>query len=1356
MLLGPAPSPVASLRATAPAWSPVLASTTLGPVERPEPTSARILAANGSAVPCTTKGELHADLIINNGAPLQGVLHQPTTPAASLISIHQAVVDDEAAAGPGWSSEVSFARNNVELVRRKTVGRFSDVTSLYEAMRRLPPRDSAVSSSAQEERPRYRPPHARSGGSLGERPNPPSPRGSAAPMPRTPSPRGGPKPSPSSRGSAAPHGCSDVEPDLRVTPTAALISSVFQDAGTPDVLAFAAKTAQSPLPNIYRKRSDCCSSDPVADLVRRLGVPSSTALRLVGSSNVIAGLRFNTSDIARLDTKFHEQRTAANLTRPPAQQGSSRGDLSLADSLGFLEELIADSKKNPFGTGYEFTIVCRATNRKFAVHHNDFTSLPDALDRWIVNTLDTERTIALNYGRTPPTIRRFRLDNHASQAASIPGGALAPLERVLTRHGIALPRPRSCRPQVLARVDRAHRQLDAMARRLLHGQAPGLSKAALWRYAYEHACRISAFLPQSGVDGDLSAFELCYGIKPTVNDIPSPAWGATAYTRDNSKPGVKQGVHRIGMFVGQVDRDLAVFYYPKSNSFAVRDTSGVRFNSAFDDWDVLARSRDLIRGEAVHVPGARSASRSAASAATETKDPVKDTRDPARVIGHIHFRGDKPIHQPYHCGNATCGFRCATERGLRMHYSRIHRTADNSAAAAALFANANALPDGERPPPPYDITYTPDPAPNLEPAGNVVTFRSLLGIADDDDPLSLDALQERPLDPVPRQPGQASTRFTFAARASDAIPTLSELRPEHAEALTPRGARAAEAALAGPFRAQWQAAMDAELATLNAAGRSGAFKQIKLKSTDRPITLKWVFKIKFHGDGTLDKFKARLVARGFTQRAGYDYDPDCISAPVARASTFRALFAIATHNKYYIDTDDVKGAYLLADLKERIVARLPPGIEAKRGADGALILVPIYGLRQSGYEFHRHYSGVLRSIGFHQSDVDPCLYIYRRHGDIIYIATWVDDSLVVHSCKELWATVRAKINAVCPLQAKTDDGCIDLIGMRLTYDREAGILKIDHDAKIDAFLKQPRIGLQDCNPSPTPISPTHTIGIEQAPVTPRSRNLVALKCGMHSYDELIEWCRIVIGFCGFLSCWGRPELCQPTYFCARYQTRPTVALFRGLKRMLRYLRTKTSPLTFGTLRFEHASPLIFMVDSDFTNHTDTKSTSGLVGYLYGCPVIWDSSKQRAVAHSTTEAELIAADRCAKTVRYMRRLITSLGVKDLPTTPVFEDNQGCIHVSRGGGSHRKLRHIRVADSYVYQCAAIDKCLSLHYVRSRDNVADLFTKATDRDTFLALRDRLMGHPSCTLTFHPLQPSSAPAGECWRISPSRGSSR
>ena len=192
-----------------------------------------------------------------------------------------------------------------------------------------------------------------------------------------------------------------------------------------------------------------------------------------------------------------------------------------------------------------------------------------------------------------------------------------------------------------------------------------------------------------------------------------------------------------------------------------------------------------------------------------------------------------------------------------------------------------------------------------------------------------------------------------------------------------------------------------------------------------------------------------------------------------------------------------------------------------------------------------------------------------------------------------------------------------------------------------------------------------------------------------------------------------------------------------MKRMMRYLnKTKDLCLTFNPrtskndlqhMGLQDNHPLYGMVDSNFTNADDTKSTTGYIFYLYGCPIVCESKKQRSTAHSTTESELIAASLAARRCKYLRRLLTTDFGLLLQSTPLGEDNQGCIHVSRGGGNHSRLRHLRIADAYIYQEFKINHTIDLRYIPSNDNVSDIFTKPLGAHTFTHLRRRLMGEQS-----------------------------
>jgi len=122
---------------------------------------------------------------------------------------------------------------------------------------------------------------------------------------------------------------------------------------------------------------------------------------------------------------------------------------------------------------------------------------------------------------------------------------------------------------------------------------------------------------------------------------------------------------------------------------------------------------------------------------------------------------------------------------------------------------------------------------------------------------------------------------------------------------------------------EWQLAMSKELAALD---RTGTWDLVPLPSHAVPITCKWVFKIKTKSDGSIERYKARLVARGFKQTPGLDYDETF--APVAHMTTVRTLIAVAASCSWTISQMDVKNAFLHGDLHEEVYMQPPPGVDA--------------------------------------------------------------------------------------------------------------------------------------------------------------------------------------------------------------------------------------------------------------------------------------------------------------------------------------------------------------------------------------------------------------------------------------------
>ncbi|KAK4404061.1 Retrovirus-related Pol polyprotein from transposon TNT 1-94 [Sesamum angolense] len=164
----------------------------------------------------------------------------------------------------------------------------------------------------------------------------------------------------------------------------------------------------------------------------------------------------------------------------------------------------------------------------------------------------------------------------------------------------------------------------------------------------------------------------------------------------------------------------------------------------------------------------------------------------------------------------------------------------------------------------------------------------------------------------------------------------------------------------------------------------------------KPIKCKWIFKKKIKPDGSIDKFKARLVVVGYTQKKGIDYF-DTYS-PVTKIATIRALIALSAINDLMIHQMDVKTAFLNGDLEEEIYMEQPegfvvPGLESKI----CKLRKSLYGLKQAPKQWYEKFDSTLSSNGFKTNASDTCVYTKLFGCDCVIICLYVDDMLIFGS-----------------------------------------------------------------------------------------------------------------------------------------------------------------------------------------------------------------------------------------------------------------------------------------------------------------------------------------------------------------------
>ena len=209
----------------------------------------------------------------------------------------------------------------------------------------------------------------------------------------------------------------------------------------------------------------------------------------------------------------------------------------------------------------------------------------------------------------------------------------------------------------------------------------------------------------------------------------------------------------------------------------------------------------------------------------------------------------------------------------------------------------------------------------------------------------------------------------------------------------------------------------------------------------KPVDCKWLFRIK---DGISEddppKYKLRLVARGFSQKEGIDYNE--VFSPVVKHKSIRVLLAMVSIFNLELDQLDVKTAFLLGNLEEEIdMKQLEGFVDSEKPDHICLLKKSLYGLKQSPRQWYKRFDAFMISHDFIQNQYDSCVYFKTlSDGSFIYLLLYVDDMLIA-------AKNRAEINKLKQLlnsefEMKDLGAAKKILGMEIWRDRDAGLLYV--------------------------------------------------------------------------------------------------------------------------------------------------------------------------------------------------------------------------------------------------------------------------------------------------------------------------
>ena len=506
----------------------------------------------------------------------------------------------------------------------------------------------------------------------------------------------------------------------------------------------------------------------------------------------------------------------------------------------------------------------------------------------------------------------------------------------------------------------------------------------------------------------------------------------------------------------------------------------------------------------------------------------------------------------------------------------------------------------------------------------------------------------------------------------------------------------------GEHSVHWKEATNSEYDSLIS---NHTWDLVPLPKGKNVVGSRWVFKVKCGADGSVERFKARLVAQGYSQSLGVDYQE--VFSPVVRYSSIRSLLAVANIRDWEIHQMDVKTAFLQGDLDEEIYMKQPDSyVDKERPNHVCKLKKSIYGLKQAARCWNFAIDNFLKSSGYQNSSADPCLYIKsvkQKDGkiDFIILALYVDDILMFSNNIDMLK--KEKMSLARRFKVEDQGEVHYILGMSVKRDRKSRTLSISQPKYLEGILK--RFNMENCKSVSKPLE--------------QGRKFQQLSENDKPID--VQAYQMIIGSLTYATTATRPDLAAAVGILSKFMSKPGKDHWQGVKRIMRYIQ--------GTLNYgpvfsadDNSHMLSGYSDADWAGDLDTRrSISGYVFQIQGNTVSWCSKKQASVSRSTTEAEYIALSVASQEAVWMRRLLADVGLQQEEPSTIFEDNQGAIELSKNPKFHNRTKHIDISFHFIREQVNL-KVISVKYCPTEDMLADIMTKGLPKITFQRFRELL----------------------------------
>ncbi|GJR57278.1 retrovirus-related pol polyprotein from transposon TNT 1-94 [Tanacetum coccineum] len=383
------------------------------------------------------------------------------------------------------------------------------------------------------------------------------------------------------------------------------------------------------------------------------------------------------------------------------------------------------------------------------------------------------------------------------------------------------------------------------------------------------------------------------------------------------------------------------------------------------------------------------------------------------------------------------------------------------------------------------------------------------------------------------------------------------------------------------------------------------------------IGTKWVFRNKLDENGIVSRNKARLVAQGYNQQEGIDYDETY--APVARLESIRILLAYACALDFKLFQMDVKSAFLNGFINEEVYVAQPPGfIDFEKPDHVYKLKKALYGLKQAPKAWYDRLKAFLIKHEYKMGMVDNTLFTKKKSSNLIIVQIYVDDIIFGSTCQDMCDEFAKIMHDEFEMSMMGELNFF--LGLQIKQ-MEDGIF-FNQSKYIKEMLK--KFSLEESKPIKTPMSSNTKLTKDE-------------EC--ESVDSTKY--RGMIGSLLYLTA-SRPDIMFSVCLCARFQEAPKTSHLEAVKRIFRYIKG-TTHLGLWYPKGTGIETVVYADSDHARDYVDRKSTSGTCTFVGCCLTSWFSKKQTALAISTTEAEYVSAEKACQQALWMKQALIDYDV-----------------------------------------------------------------------------------------------------------------